>query len=195
MRRLLVLLAALGVVAGCSTSVPGTPTPEVAPADASPGISGLNLPPRPRELKLDGRDPCASLTPTQLAELNLKMRGPSLPTDPAGPTGSFCTGNGFDSRAVSVAIAYLANRGIESAIKNPEAHPGDIKPSRIAEFPSILTIRPEVNSCVADIDVAPTQLIDIEYADLSNPPTLSPEQLCQGAAAIGEGVVATLLNS
>jgi uncharacterized protein DUF3558 len=192
MRRLLVLLAALCVVAGCSTSIAGAPSPEAAPAGASPGATDLNLPPRPRELRIDGLDPCSSLTSAQLAKLDLKVSSPSLPTDPAGPSGKFCTASGFNGKIVSVAIAFVTNRGIEAAVNNPEAKAGDIQPSLIANFPGVLTRRPVGNSCVADIDVALKQLIDIEYTDLTTPTSLSTDQLCQAAAAVGEEVIRSL---
>jgi hypothetical protein len=195
MRRLLVLLAALGVVAGCSTSIPGTPSPEAAPAGVSPSATGLNLPPRPRDLKLDGLDACASLTAAQLAKLDLKIFSPSVPTDPIGFTGNLCTASGFDSRKASVSIAFATNRGIQVVANSPDAVTYGVEPAQIAGFPGTLIAQPQKNSCVADIDAAPGQLIDITYTDNATAPALSKEQLCQGATTVGEEVISSLLTT
>lgn len=61
------LLFAVGLLTACTATI--TPPPP-APAIANP------LPPRARDLSLNGWDPCAVLTPAQMAAMNVRLDGP-----------------------------------------------------------------------------------------------------------------------
>jgi hypothetical protein len=45
-----------------------------------------------------------------------------------------------------------------------------------------------------EIDVAPGQLIDVDYADDGGQPPVPLDQLCAGARAIADAVLTTLLS-
>ena len=45
-----------------------------------------------------------------------------------------------------------------------------------------------------EIDVAPGQLIDVDYADDGGQPPVPLNQLCAGARAIADAVLTTLLS-
>jgi len=62
-RTVLMLLTAV-LAAGCTTAVEGTPS-------AAPPAP---LPARPREVRLDGVDPCSLLTPEQRTALGFKNK-------------------------------------------------------------------------------------------------------------------------
>jgi uncharacterized protein DUF3558 len=190
MRRLLVLLAALCVVAGCSTSVAGTPFPEASAAGGNPGAPNLSLPPRPHELRLDGLDPCSSLSSPQLAKLALEIISASKPTSPSVGKGRICTADGFDSKKTSVSIAFVYNRGIATANTGPGAASSQITPSNTAGFPSIVARLPDF--CAVDIDVAADQYIDIQYETIGDPLGPASSDSCQGAALVGEEVMSSL---
>src|SRR4051794_15205727 len=105
MRRLMVLLAALGIVAGCSTSIAGTPSPETGSTAAPPEANSLALRPRPRELRLDGIDPCSPLTPSRLTKLGLDEKVPSKSLI-SPPDGAICAAGGFGAKFREVSIAF-----------------------------------------------------------------------------------------
>ena len=60
MRVALLVVAAL-LMAGCTTTVEGPP----------PAPTGVVLPPRPRDVRLEGVDPCSLLTAEQRAALGI----------------------------------------------------------------------------------------------------------------------------
>ena len=60
--RAVLLLVTAVLAAGCTTAVPGTPSAAGPPP----------LPPRPREVRLDGVDPCSLLTSEQRADLGFQ---------------------------------------------------------------------------------------------------------------------------
>ena len=75
-----VLLACVAVLLG-GCSVEGEPSPG-EPSVAEP--TGPALPPRPRDVPIDGVDPCSLLTEAQRAELGLDRR-PVFDLEPVGP--------------------------------------------------------------------------------------------------------------
>ena len=82
------------LAAGCTTVVAGTPS---AP-------TGVLLPPRPREIRLDGVDPCSLLTAEQRAALGLESE-PRSGNDPSSALYRgdvpICTMHGFRPRSFS----------------------------------------------------------------------------------------------
>jgi hypothetical protein len=195
MRRLVVLLAAVGVVAGCSTSIAGTPSPEPGATAASPAANGLTPSPRPRELRLDGIDSCAPLTPARLEEFGLDRTVPSAPTI-APPEGNICAAGGYDTKFREATIAFLTNPGIEwITTLRPGPHDG-LEPVQVAGFPGIIEPQDEEpTSCVVDVDVATGQFINVSYADADRPPTLSRAEICRGATSLAEEVVRFLMGN
>lgn len=82
MRSWVALVAAVGVltlVAGCTSREPGTATadptgsssPQSTEAPSGSATPTEEIPPPPKELRLDGLDPCTLFTPAQRAELNV----------------------------------------------------------------------------------------------------------------------------
>jgi hypothetical protein len=195
MRRLLVLLAALGVVAGCSTSVPGVPSPIAGPTAApGPAASGVALPPRPRELRLDGLDPCSSLTPSQLATLGLDRTVPSIPIGFGDLDGKICAAGGFGAKKVVSSFAFVTRPGIENVTAGPIASFGKFEVVEIAGFAGVVEPAQEADACNVDIDVASGQYISVQNRDAGGSPALTRGELCEGATAVGEAIVNTLLS-
>jgi hypothetical protein len=192
MRRLLVFLAALGVVAGCSTSVAGSPSPDAAPAAPSAGADGLTLPQRPRELKLDGIDPCSTLMPSQLAKLGLDSTVPSISTDPSILEGKICAASGFGAKRIQISIAFILRPGIEYITRGPTASRGSFESAQVAGFHGVIEPEQEKTVCAIDLDVATGQFINITYSDAARPQVLSRTALCQGALSVGTEIMQSL---
>src|SRR5689334_926336 len=103
--RLAPLLVTAVLAAGCTTVVAGTPS-------APPGVL---LPPRPKEVRLDGVDPCSLLTVEQRAELDLDgapyyTNSHAELFDGDVPT---CTITGYTQRPIALAIGAVTTAGIE----------------------------------------------------------------------------------
>ena len=179
-----VLLLACVLVTGCTQVVEGTPS---AP-------TGVLLPPRPREVRLDGVDPCSLLTADQWAGLGFD--GPLLRSDPTvelfrGPVPT-CTISGFGSRPAAVGVGLVTTSGIERWQDSDLAV--DITPTSVAGFPAVVAAPTRsVTYCSTDVDVARGQLVDVQVLAGSGRAVLSQQELCARAAATAELVMQELL--
>jgi hypothetical protein len=185
--RLLLIVCAAVLVAGCSTQVEPPP-----PAAIGAERSGLVSPPRPRELPLDGVDPCALLTPAQRTDLGLD--GGSVPYRSAVPKaiGPACSISGSEPRAVNVGFALVTGSGIE-AITAPGAVTDELTPITVAGFPAVIARPGNPDGCFVDVDVAHGQLLDVIFRDGGRKPPIPQEQLCRDAVQVAEQAMRTLL--
>jgi hypothetical protein len=181
------VLAVVAVVcAGCT----GSPAP-VPP----PQATGLALVPRPRDIPIDDVDPCSLLTPAQRAALKLEG-DPSKSTDSGqflGPTRN-CTHLGFGTPNIAISIALASGKGIERY--TVEGSQSDVSPLVVDGYPAVLA-RPQTfgDFCTVALDVAPGQLVDVQFSDGGgDQPPVPMDDLCAGATATAAGVVQTLLR-
>ncbi len=184
----------LAVVSGCGAPDPGAATPAPVSSSASAEPSGIALPPRPREVRIDGIDPCSLLTAEQRAELGLDGR-PVAYTSAHGLFGRApsCSIRGSDPREVSVGLSVVADRGIE-IFTAPGRVTDEVSSLTVAGFPAVLA-RPTLvrDFCSVDIDVAPGQLLDVQFAQGTRDQPIPQDQLCRDAQRIAEAVLSALL--
>jgi hypothetical protein len=180
-----VVVVVLLLLAGCTT-LPGQPAP-AAPAPAQPQ--------RPRDVPIDGVDPCSLLTEEQRAELGLDGR-PVLDRSPTNlyPGGDVpaCVVSGFEPRAIWVAVSLVATTGIERYTAGELLV--DVRPAEVQGFPALTAVpRDFTEWCSVIVDIAPGQLIDVQFADGGGMPPIPQEQLCDDAAVAADRVMGTLL--
>jgi hypothetical protein len=175
------------LVAGCS-AVQG----EASPA----GGSGVQLPPRPREVRVDGVDPCSLLTEAQRAELGLDAR-PVVDLSPSmlypGGDVPACSIRGFQPRAVAVGLSLVTTTGIERfSGRDLDA---ELSPTSVSGFAAVV-VRPTqfTDWCTVVVDIAAGQLLDVQFADGGREPPIPQLQLCQDAEAVADAVMQTLLS-
>ena len=178
MRLLLVVVCLL--VTGCASQPAPTPPPP---------------PQRPREVRLEGVDPCSLLSPEQRAGLGLDgeplysaaysqvFRGP-VPT---------CTITGLAGRPVAIGLGLVTSTGIERWRQGDlEA---DVRPTTVAGFPALVAApRRLTDSCSVEVDVAPGQLLDVQVGDGGGQPPITQDELCGRAQPLAEQVIASLLG-
>jgi hypothetical protein len=182
--RLVLLVVTCLVVSACTTEVQGTPS---AP-------TGLLLPPRPREVRLDGVDPCSLLTPEQRAGLGFD--GTPIFTDPYTelfhgkvPT---CTITGLSRSPIAVGVGVVTSVGIERWRQSDLA--ADVRPAQIADFPAVVAVPTRLaDYCSVEIDVATGQMLDVQFSDGGGDPPLPQEELCQRAGEVAEVLMRSLL--
>ena len=184
--------AVLGVLlAGCATTVPGTPSP--VPGTAPPGV---DLPPRPREVRLDGLDPCTLLTDDERTELGLE-RDPLLTALPSalynGGVVQLCTDRGYEPRAITAGVLLSVSGGIELYLR--EGVPSDIMPIEVTGFPALVAVPTIDRFCAVVVDVAPGQVVDVSVSDGGRVPPVPQETLCQDARRLADLVMANLLEA
>lgn len=182
------LVAGAVLVAGCSDAGGG-----VAPAEPS----GIELPPRPREVRIDRVDPCSLLTDVQRVDLGLDGRplfnvGPSeLYPGADVPT---CAIRGYEPRAVSVGVSNVTTVGIELFTSGELA--ATVRPAEVRGFPAVIATPTRFTEwCMAIVDVAPGQLLEIQFADGGRQPPIPQTQLCQDSERVADAVMTTLLSS
>jgi Protein of unknown function (DUF3558) len=181
-----IVIVVLLVLTGCTTTG-GTP----APADPPPTST---VPARPRDVPINGVDPCSLLTEEQRAELGLDGR-PVLDRSPSllfpGDV-SMCVIRGFNPRAIIVSVGLVTTAGIE--FFSSENLAADLASIGIAGFPAAVA-RPTqyTQFCNVVVDVAPGQLLDVQAQDGGRQPPIPQEQLCQDAEQAATAVMETLL--
>lgn len=183
--RLVLLLVACLVAAGCTTAVEGTPS---AP-------TGVLLPPRPREVRLDGVDPCSLLTAEQRAGLGFTsephatkpyvelFRG-EVPT---------CTMDSSSTNPTILGIGLVTSVGVERWREGNLA--ASIEPTAVSGFPAVLAQPTQSTSyCAVEVDVAAGQLLDVQLFDGGHTPPLARKELCARAERAAGEIVSTLLG-
>ena len=184
--RLAPLLVTAVLAAGCTTVVAGTPS-------APPGVL---LPPRPKELRLDGVDPCTLLTAEQRTTLGFESE-PRNGTIAASALYRgdvpICTMRGFTGDASSVGIGVVTTAGID--LWTTGGLDADVTPTTVGGFPAVVAVpRRFTEYCSVDVDIAPGQLIDVQFRDGGNRPQIPQRDLCVRAQQTAEAAVASLLT-
>ena len=183
--RLVLLLVACLVAAGCTTEVAGTPS---AP-------TGLLLPPRPREVRLDGVDPCSLLTAEQRAGLGFTSTPAISKPYVALFRGDVPTCTMFSSSpgAVLLGVGTVTTAGIERWQDTSLA--ARVRPTAVAGFPAVIALPTQSGAyCSVEVDVAPGQLLDVQISDGGDSPPVTQEALCQRAGQTAEEMARTLLT-
>jgi hypothetical protein len=180
------------LLAGCSTGGQASPADPPATQQASP--TTVSLPPRPRDVPIDGVDPCTLLTREQRAELRLDQP-PRLSREPSllypGEV-SRCSIRGNEP-AISVSISVVTTAGIEFWTSGGAA--AGIRPIDVAEFPALEATSHVVDDgCNVIVDVAPGQLLDIQSRSAGADPPIRLEQLCHDAERAAGLVMDSLLS-
>jgi hypothetical protein len=184
MRVALIAVAAI-LLAGCTTVTEETPQ---AP-------SPMSLPPRPREVRLDGVDPCSLLTGKQRTALGLSSM-PSLTSSYAEifegevPT---CTIHSSDPNSIIIGVGTVTTAGIERW-QDP-ALSAQIRPIIVTGFPALVVVPKLSRSyCGVEIDIARGQLLGVQALDGGNVPSIDQERLCSWADHAANETVRSLLT-
>jgi hypothetical protein len=164
-RRLVLVIAVLGiVVAGC-TAVSGQPTPAASA--------------RPRDIRLDAVDPCSLFTPDVQKQLGITRplkadKGASYVFTGDVPA---CDARGDASTAFSVSVTLAIHDGIE--LYQPGRVVGSLTPKRFQGYPALL-LKPSkmTDNCAVLVDIAPGQILAVMYADGGNTPPTPQDELC-----------------
>lgn len=182
------LIGALAVA--CAAAVPAPPAP--TPTAVAPTPTSTSAPPaRPREIRLDGVDPCTLLTPAQRKSLGLGGAPQPYTSGPPTP-GKACSITGFEPRAVAVSLTAATTVGI-NAVTAPGAVSDALTPIAVARFPAVIAQPRNPDLCFVDIDIASGQLLDVLFRDGGGVIPISQDQLCRGAVDVAGQAVGTLL--
>ncbi|MDN5858197.1 MAG: DUF3558 domain-containing protein [Pseudonocardia sp.] len=181
------VVLALCLAAGCAVS--GTP---VAVSDPAPSGAPST---RPREIRLDGIDPCTLLTEEQKKQLGLTERSVLSVTNERVYKGvtRLCSTRGERPRSIAVGVTLVMTAGME--IFTPDAVRGTLAPLRTHGFPGLQLVSPEYpEACTVIVDVAAGQLLDVQFRDGGGRATVPQPELCAGARQATDLVMTSLLS-
>lgn len=191
--RLLVgALLCVGLTVGCSNAIGGTPGPAGVSSPARDGSESA----RPREVRLDGVDPCSLLTQEQRQVLEIDRP----------PTGgeSFTFNDSQDClyrnspEESGYLVTLVTSQGLAEYVATGE---GQI-PTRqlqIAGFPAV-ELRPSPDAggnvfCLLGVDVADGQFLAANFGQVApSGPPLPIDTLCAVAVEHTTAVMTTLLS-
>lgn len=151
---------------------------------------------RPRDVPLNGVDPCSLLTAPQRAQLGLD--GPQVLTSSPSPLYDgaqvpLCSIRGFRPLAVSVSLSVVTSAGIERfSAGDLDA---DLRPAWVHDYPAVVA-KPQrpADNCTVVVDVAPGQLLSSRIADGGRLPPIPQERLCRDAQTVADAAMGTLLT-
>lgn len=176
------LLAALA--GGCTSVSSGDPRPAGSATGASEDTTTSAPQTRPREIQLDGIDPCTLLPQADYADFELDAKPGEPKKDDQGA--AKCLWQGDLGYMSALLITY---EGIESR----EGKYGQIEPADpIDDFPAYYgTLPNDDNSCFVFVDVADGQHLDIQVG-LDFAPTDRPT--CEYAHDFAASIMSTLVQ-
>ena len=178
--RVALTTLAVGVMAlvGCShDSVAGTPvagTPVTTPSGPSTSISGSGgsgrpLPPRPRELNLNGVNPCTLIPPDRRAEFGLNR--PPLGPDQQGKTIGCSISSQTGGLVIYADTEHPASYFLGDTAASYGAAISIEGYGAVSGYPKVV----KDSVCYVKVDVAEGQNLSIIYTDRTNQ---GPNVLC-----------------
>ncbi|GGM71469.1 hypothetical protein GCM10012275_47400 [Longimycelium tulufanense] len=182
--------ACSGGSTGDARPAPGTASSETTSAAPNPKPSD-----RPREVKLDGKDPCSLLTDAQKAQFVLD-RPPRSDKSSTFNDASACY---FRSEAdeTGAALYAITDMGIQEF--GPGQVNGEVQEIRVQGFPAYEIHTPGQppgdDFCTVNVDVADGQVLRAHYSEdgrKKNP--LGKEEVCRRAARLADAAMTTLLT-
>lgn len=193
----------VGFLAGCTATEAGRATPGSTanstasgepPSSESPSpSSSVEVPPPPRDLSLDGLDPCTLFTDSQLADLEIDD---VRPDDGSGAGTIYkdmkaCT---LDKSAaepfISYAVTAVTNVDVGWWINEP--HNADVKLISVGDYPAAeFHIKGGgTYDCAVAVGVAKNQHLNVEMLPLSD--DITGDAICQGSKHVAEMALQTL---
>jgi len=182
----LLVLPATALV-GC-TAEPQASSHKRAPV-ARPTTTTISLPARPRDVRLDGVDPCRVLSPGQRDQLSLD-NAPSRYVDAAFGNAQACTIRGTGSGNVA-RLALVTTEDVHVWLDDNAQV--SARPLTVAAFPALEVRTPGVETaCDVDIGVADGQFLDVLFRDGGNATPLPQDTLCAAAQRVAEAAMTSL---
>jgi hypothetical protein len=185
----LTMLAAL-TLAGCTDKDSGTPVASGSNPPAG-GQTGVSIPPRPRELKLDGLDPCKLVTKAQLDQIKITRQRNTVQTEIAFKGAPTCAMEGGDGKVFwDYEIWLVTTEGIApwlSGKRNVDAKLVDIGGFPAADYKIMGTTTAD---CTTAVDVAEGQQLMMVFRPSRN--NFSQTEMCQKSEQAAGLAVQTL---
>lgn len=179
---------AMMTLAACSNTETGQASASAAGATGS-GSPAISLPSRPKDIPLNGVDPCALLTAAQRSQFGINGGKETIVGH--GETGKAC---GYNFTAIGSGtggydISTITSPGIEHWL-NPNLI-AKVKQVAVAGFPAVdITNEGEATGCGTAISVADGQMLMVDNGVVAQ--GMTSAQSCAKTNAVAEAAMATL---
>ena len=184
------VVAVLGLVAvGCTDRRPGDATPAGPTTTTSNATSTPPENVRPREVKLDGIDPCKVFTAEQMKELAVveaERNDSDIVKAGDEPT---CEYDNNDSPRITYGVGLVTTKGIEYWRGSGNVAVKQIDVSGYAAVQLTFKGTSTVD-CAVSVDVADGQQLYVDFSPIGQTP--SQEQMCDNAKKAAELALVTL---
>lgn len=182
-----VAAVAMAVVSGCGGSTAGSPVPANTGFDTDSSES--SRPPRPRELRIDGKDPCGLVPESDWTYFYIEEPG-NLKHNETYKSPE-CL---YINEVGNFSIVLVVTEGMEVWFERKRrSQPGDTEP--VAGFPAItLSIPDWDHRCNVAVDVADGQYV-LASVSLSDRKRSSVPEPCEYAHQWAESAMKTLVPS
>jgi uncharacterized protein DUF3558 len=178
----------------------GATTRPTATTTAPTSTTSRLLPPRPRNLDVNGLDPCKALTITQSKQLEYDRGWQHPPiADVDGISGEPNCSYESRTREFGSLITFVTNADAEVWLTDP-GHKPELPPKKttVSGFPALqITVRPTEplpDKCVIIVDVHDGQYIDVLAARLPGGGVTGFKPYCQEAQRVAAMVIENAEN-
>ena len=179
-RRWLALVPAITLCAACSSTVGGAPSPD---------SNVPQLPARPRALNIEGVDPCGTLTISQLKSLGVVRYGASIA---AGTRGPGCEWIHSPTEPVEhYSVGINTRGGVELVFGQPQLEVINVAGFGAVQTPALYGSGNQ--DCVVNVDVAPSQAVQVAYFYNGQTVPMTHELACRKARNAAELAMQTIL--
>jgi hypothetical protein len=168
------------VLAGCTESDPGQAVAPGQSTTAGPGgTSAVAIPPRPRELKLDGMDPCKLFTKAQVDQIKVTRQRNSVQSDETFKGSPLCLMDGAEGQVFfNYTVWLITTEGMEPWLSGKRN--ADAKLVSVEGFPAAsYKIRGTTTyNCWTAVGVANGQQLSVEFRP-TNRDAFTQNEMCQ----------------
>ena len=194
------LVGAVLVVSGCTTSLAGQPQPvsstgRSSQGGSSSGAAATSLPPRPAELSVAGVDPCALLPPDQRASLEIDQppnrgNGTGDPLIGRTPLCSYSVA-AWGAYGVQVSSTFTVAAWIEKTRNLAQEN----RVTSVAGYPAVVTYAArESGGCIVLVDIAADSVLALTIRDRRDYAMHDGKVVCANAEKAA-GVALTTLRA
>jgi len=174
------LLPVVTLCAACTSAVGGAPFPD---------SNVPRLPPRPRALNIEGIDPCGTLTSAQIESLGVSRYGASTAQGQRGPS---CDWDHYPSEPIEHFSVGLNTRGgVELVLGQPQLEVTAVAGFGAVQAPALYGTGKQ--DCVVNVDVAPSQAVQVAYFYNGQTVPMTHKIACQKARRAAELAMQTIL--
>ena len=178
--RWLALASTAVLCVSCAGTGVGTPIPDA---------SKPQLPVRPRVLNIEGIEPCGTLTTAQLSSLGVTRYGASVPSGNRGPSCDWIHSPSEPIENYSVDINTRG--GVELVFAQPQLQVTTVAGFGAVQTPALYGTGEQ--DCLVNVDVAPSQAVQVGYFYNGTTVPMTHEIACQKARRAAEMAMQTIL--